>query len=70
MKYFSILTTVTKISLVQSRIKLVRHVIESSLQLIFWKSAFGRKYGYTDPETHFKLGPGLNFFFIKLSPKL
>ena len=59
MKYFSIITTVTKISLVQTRIKLVRHVIESSLQLIFWKSGFGPKYGCMDPETYFKLGPGL-----------
>ena len=59
MKYFSTITTVTKISLVQSRIKLVRHVIESSLQLIFWKSAFGPKYRRMDPKTYFKLGPGL-----------
>ena len=59
MKYFSIITMVTKVSSVQSHIKLVHHMIESSLQLIFWKSAFGPKYGYMDPETHFKLGPGL-----------
>ena len=62
MKYFSTITTVTKISLVQSRIKLVRRMIKLSLQLIFWKSVFGPKYGYMDPETHFKLGPSLKKF--------
>ena len=59
MKYFSIITILSQISLVQSRIKLVRHVIESSLHLIFWKSVFDPKYGCMDPETYLKLGPGL-----------